>query len=113
MSVVEAVHRSVDQLFKEPAEPLVQGHDRHPVVVGFQVVKDVVADHVDVPSIDVATMDLFEPGDPSTSYIWHKLNDTQGTVGGSGSQMPRGGPFLGTDDLALIETWILEGCPEG
>jgi uncharacterized cupin superfamily protein len=72
-----------------------------------------VSDHVDVASNDVPTMDRFEPGDPSNSYIWHKLNDTQGTVGGNGQQMPFGGPFLSAANLSLIETWITEGCPEG
>jgi hypothetical protein len=70
------------------------------------------SDHVNVASLDVPSMDLFEPGDTSQSYIWHKLNDTQGTVGGAGQQMPRGGPFLDAGDLSIIETWIIEGCPD-
>ncbi|GEM_PF-1220233 len=69
-------------------------------------------DHVNVASIDVPAMDLFEPGDTSQSYIWHKLNNTQGDVGGAGQQMPRGGPFLDKATLAIIETWVVEGCPD-
>ena len=60
-------------------------------------------------SSQVPSMLLIDPGSPNDSYIWHKLNGTQGTVGGSGSQMPLGGSLTATE-LSLIETWILEGA---
>ena len=55
-------------------------------------------------------LDLITPYDSSASYLWHKINGTQATVGGTGSQMPRGGPYLSAADLALIEAWIDEGA---
>ena len=68
---------------------------------------------VDFPSDDVPSMDLIEPSDATNSYLWHKLNDTQSTVGGGGGWMPKG-TTTGLDkaDLAMIETWISEGAPE-
>mgnify|MGYP000436055995 CR=1 FL=1 len=76
---------------------------------GFNIsgISDLLALSNDVPSMPRIT-----PGDPTTSYIWHKLNNTQASVGGSGSRMPLGGGPLGAPQLSIIETWILEGAPE-
>jgi hypothetical protein len=63
-------------------------------------------------SIDVPTMQEIEPGDRATSYIWHKLNGTQASVGGSGSRMPLSGGFLNTTQLNTIGAWIDAGAPE-
>ncbi len=52
-----------------------------------------------------ADMPYVTPGDPTKSYLWHKLNGTQATVGGSGAQMPLGGK-LSAKDLGAIEAWI-------
>ncbi len=57
-------------------------------------------------------LDLVEPLDPDRSYLWHKLNDTQRSVGGAGTSMPRGGPLLPQATRDRIKTWILEGAPE-
>ena len=64
---------------------------------------------VSVPSSDVPSMNLIEPGDPSRSYLWHKLRGTHTTVGGAGSTMPVSGT-LSTEDQQAIKTWILEGA---
>jgi hypothetical protein len=66
---------------------------------------------VDVPAVQLPTMDRVEPGDTSLSYLWHKLEGTQATVGGSGNTMPRTGT-LSVADRAIIETWITEGAPK-
>ncbi|MCP4810861.1 MAG: hypothetical protein GY884_36460, partial [Proteobacteria bacterium] len=66
---------------------------------------------VDTPSDDLASMDLIEPGDTATSYIWHKVSGTHSKVGGAGSTMPLGGS-LSSANLAILETWIDEGAPE-
>jgi len=58
-----------------------------------------------------APIDLVEPLDPSKSYLWHKLLNTQRSVGGSGSSMPNGRPRLPEASLRIIEQWILEGAP--
>ncbi len=64
---------------------------------------------VGVPSTQATDLNLIEPGDPSKSYTWLKLQDTHDDAGGFGSAMPQGGS-LSSDELATIETWILEGA---
>ncbi len=77
---------------------------------------------VEVPSEDVPSMNLIEPGDPDASYLWHKLNGTQADVGGEGEGMPSAYSFsegsgtvwnypLDRVALELIELWIEEGAP--
>jgi hypothetical protein len=51
------------------------------------------------------------PGIPQGSYLVHKLQGTQLSVGGSGGQMPYGGMPLPPPQIALIEGWIQEGAP--
>lgn len=57
-----------------------------------------------------AAMPRVAPGDPSGSYLWHKLQGTQMDVGGMGTAMPQIGE-LTEDELALIEAWIAGGAP--
>jgi len=61
------------------------------------------------PSSELPTMDLIEPGDSETSYLWHKLKGTHTSVGGSGSKMPLIGS-LSQDELDAIEQWIINGA---
>jgi hypothetical protein len=74
----------------------------------------VYSDLADVLSIDVGSMPYIDAagGDVANSYIWHKISDTQATVGGAGAQMPKGGPFFSKAELAVVATWIGEGAPE-
>jgi hypothetical protein len=67
---------------------------------------------VDEASGDVASMDRIEPGDPSSSYLWHKINGTHSSVGGSGSTMPTSGS-LTSDEMDTIHAWIVDGAVEG
>ncbi|MCB9741888.1 MAG: putative metal-binding motif-containing protein [Alphaproteobacteria bacterium] len=60
----------------------------------------------------VRNLDQIEPGDTATSYLWHKINGTQSSVGGGGSTMPRGGSALSTANLEIIEIWILTGAAQ-
>lgn len=71
--------------------------------------EDAYANLVDQPSDQLPEMMLVAPGATNTSYLWHKLNDTQKQVGGTGKRMPTGG-ILGMEDLALIQLWIDEGA---
>jgi len=67
---------------------------------------------VNIPSSQ-APMNRVEPGNPDRSYLMHKLRGTHHSVGGSGSAMPLGGEVssgLSTDDMALIQTWIVTGA---
>jgi hypothetical protein len=64
---------------------------------------------IDVPSKTVNGIVQVKPGDPTTSYLWHKVNGTQANVGGLGLQMPQGG-MLSAEELATIEAWIVAGA---
>lgn len=55
-------------------------------------------------------LDRIEPGDPTKSYMIHKLRNTQRTVGGSGARMPFGGAALRPAQIQLIEKWITQGA---
>lgn len=64
---------------------------------------------VNAPSSQ-APLDIVEPFSTTDSYLWHKLQDTQTSVGGSGSMMPKTGR-ISDADLSTIEAWILDGAP--
>jgi len=55
---------------------------------------------------------LVDPGNPDNSYIWRKLDGSQASVGGSGSEMPLGnaGAISASQEDAL-RAWILSGAP--
>ena len=64
---------------------------------------------------DEASLPYVTPGDPTRSYLWHKLKGTQASVGGNGAQMPLGGK-LADADIMKIEAWITscsEPAPDG
>lgn len=65
---------------------------------------------VDVPSDDVPTIDRVEPGDPDASYLFLKITDRHGEVGGAGDRMPPTGFALPEDDIAMIRVWIEDGA---
>lgn len=65
-----------------------------------------------VASDDVLAMFLVDPFDSSNSYLQHKIDGTQGTVGGAGNQMPRGGGSLTATEITMIEDWINEGAAQ-
>ncbi len=79
------------------------------------------ANLVNVPSTEIPTMDRVEPGDPTTSWLMHKLDGTQGGFiaqcigGGCGSSMPPAQPLLSSGVRNAIRTWITNGaiddCP--
>jgi hypothetical protein len=49
-------------------------------------------------------------GEPDESYLVHKIQGTQGSVGGSGGQMPLGGTPLTQAQINLIREWITNGA---
>ena len=55
-------------------------------------------------------LDRVVPGDPDASYIIHKLQGTQGTVGGGGSQMPLNGAAFTDGTLDIIRAWVQTGA---
>lgn len=66
---------------------------------------------VNIPSQELPSMNRISPTSTATSYLFHKINDTQGTVGGSGSRMPPPPrSALSAGDIAKIQTWINGGA---
>ncbi|MCH9015385.1 MAG: Ig-like domain-containing protein [Gemmatimonadetes bacterium] len=64
---------------------------------------------VDVPSNQSALMRVL-PFDPDQSYLVHKIEGTQLSVGGSGSLMPLTGSPLSANQIAIIRSWITKGA---
>lgn len=50
------------------------------------------------------------PGQPDSSYLVHKIQGTQATVGGSGDRMPLGGAPLSDAQIKTIRDWITAGA---
>lgn len=68
---------------------------------------------VNVQSVQAPALDRVEPGDSAKSYIVHKLQGTQDSVGGTGNRMPNGGqPFLPDAEIDLIRSWIDQGAAD-
>ncbi|RMG97729.1 MAG: hypothetical protein D6705_08100 [Deltaproteobacteria bacterium] len=61
-------------------------------------------------------MMLVAPSDVDGSYLWHKVNGTQTSVGGGGGAMPADGMGMSLADLDpdavdTIRAWIECGAP--
>jgi hypothetical protein len=65
---------------------------------------------VNVSAGQLPSMDRVEPGQPDDSYLVHKIQGTQGTVGGSGVQMPATGGPLPDATIDMIRQWVTEGA---
>lgn len=65
---------------------------------------------VDVPSQEVPALHRVRPGQPDSSYLVHKVQGTQGSVGGLGGRMPLGGTPLSAEQIAAIRAWITAGA---
>lgn len=64
---------------------------------------------VGAASLQLPAMQRVKPGSLNESYVWHKLNDTQLEVGGSGLIMPSNIP-LTAEELDLFGRWIAAGA---
>jgi hypothetical protein len=64
---------------------------------------------VGVASAEQSNVSRVAPGDPDSSYIIRKLQDTPGI---SGAQMPFGGPYLPQSTIDVIRQWITAGAPK-
>lgn len=69
---------------------------------------DFTASTVGVPSTQLSSMPRITPGDPARSYLVHKIEGTQGSVGGGGDQMPLGRGALPAAEIALVKRYITE-----
>ena len=66
---------------------------------------------VNIPS-NKSSLDRIEPGQPDQSYLVHKIQGTQGTVGGSGVRMPFGGAPLSQANIDIIRAWVADGAQD-
>jgi hypothetical protein len=71
---------------------------------------DPVEGIVGVPSQEALGVLRVKPGSSAESYLIHKLQGTQDTVGGGGDPMPFGGPSLADSTLQVIRDWIDQGA---
>ena len=68
------------------------------------------ASTVNVASIELPSMDRIEPGDPDNSYLVHKIQGTQASVGGTGERMPLSRDALTEEQIDIIRAWIADGA---
>ena len=68
------------------------------------------ANVVNVPSQEVPGMMRVRPLLPDSSYLVHKIQGTQGSVGGSGVRMPLSAGPLTAGQIATIRAWITAGA---
>lgn len=64
---------------------------------------------VNAPSAGKSAAVRVVPGNPTDSYLIHKLEGRADIVGG---RMPLGGPFLSQVDIDVIRTWIAQGAQD-
>lgn len=62
-------------------------------------------------STQVPSMRRVSPGNAAQSYLFHKVEGTQASVGGAGSQMPPSGGPLNAASRTTIQNWINSGAP--
>ena len=67
---------------------------------------------VSVASVQLPSMNRIEPGDASNSYLVHKIDGTQASVGGLGAGMPTpgAGGILSEELRDIIRVWADEGA---
>jgi hypothetical protein len=65
---------------------------------------------VGISSGEAPDLNRIEPFDTDASYLVHKLDGSQDSVGGSGARMPRNSPQLPQVERALIRDWINAGA---
>ena len=68
------------------------------------------ANVVNVPAMELSTMNRVTPGQPGSSYLFHKVEGTHMDVGGSGDRMPLNRSPLTQMDIDLIRAWIEAGA---
>ena len=68
------------------------------------------ANIVNVPANEASGLRRVRPGQPDSSYLVHKIQGTQATVGGSGGRMPLGDTPLTAAQISRIRAWISLGA---
>ena len=65
---------------------------------------------VNVPAMELPSMNRVTPNQPNDSYLVHKVQGTHLAAAGSGSRMPLGRSPLSQADIDLIRAWIQAGA---
>lgn len=65
---------------------------------------------IGVASNQAPLLSRIEPFDSAASYLVHKIDGTQVSAGGSGSQMPFGAPPLSQGNRDRIRAWVDQGA---
>ena len=65
---------------------------------------------VGIASTQLPSLDRVEAFEPELSYLMHKLQNTQLSVGGTGSRMPSVGLPFDEVTLATVRSWIRAGA---
>ena len=88
-------------------------HYSQPEGLAFYEQEIAYANLVGVPAGQLPSMMRVAPGSLEESYLWHKLNDTQGSVGGEGEEMPTVyGEPLTPAEKEIFRAWIADGARE-
>lgn len=66
---------------------------------------------VDSASMEQPLMKRIRPGKPDSSYLIHKVQNTQMSVGGSGQRMPLGVAALPLPTIQMLRRWVSAGAP--
>ena len=112
-SSMVSLQRDVQPIFT--ASCAVSGcHDSGSVSAGMTLEEgrlfDPIEGIVGVPSQEAPGVLRVKPGSSAESYLIHKLQGTQDSVGGEGDPMPQGGPPLSDPILQVIRDWIDQGA---
>jgi hypothetical protein len=81
--------------------------------------KRTLAGLVNKPANELPTMPYITPGDPTNSYLMHKIDGDLSSLGACktkgvcGDPMPKNQPTLDTTTRELIRQWITEGAKDG
>lgn len=67
---------------------------------------------VNMAAVQLPSMDLIEPGAPNDSYLVHKIQGTQVSVGGVANRMPLGEEPLRDHLIEMIRRWTQEGAAD-
>ena len=86
----------------------------HPSAAGLDLTAgSSYASIVDQSASEVPAMKRVRPFMPDSSYLVHKIQGTQGSVGGTGARMPlgcSGSGCLSNATINIIRNWILQGA---
>jgi hypothetical protein len=73
---------------------------------GMSLAPDFTTNTVGVASTQVPTMKRILKGDHTKSYLWHKVNGSHATVGGTGVRMPKSGTAFTATELDRLAKYI-------